>query len=287
VSATVTVTMTDEHGNVRVLQLPRGHKVQAAADLARQQLDRKYWRSAEHRATSTRPASASEGCASTHRKDWGWGCREGWVGLKRWPHANCSSIYCSAPPRGCICSSLQHPASSLSICASAAGRFILLLLCRRGGDGPVARAPSYAAVYLPTYLPYLATFLSCFHSSSQFEYNRPARHSHYPRETKPPPLTCSARFRRTWLRPPQPLSPHPRDNDGRPLRLARLAPLLTASRQTRPSTCLLFFPPPPFRCSSTEQLCLRCLLSLRSTTPIAIPPSIPSSPLAWSSLADM
>lgn len=38
-SATGTVTMPDEHGNVRVLQL--GHEVQAAADLARQQLDRK------------------------------------------------------------------------------------------------------------------------------------------------------------------------------------------------------------------------------------------------------
>ena len=217
--------MTDEHGNVRVLQLPRGHKVQAAADLARQQLDRKYWRSAEHRATSTRPASASEGCASTHRKDWGWGCREGWVGLKRWPHANCSSIYCSAPPRGCICSSLQHPASSLSICASAAGRFILLLLCRRGGDGPVARAPSYAAVYLPTYLPYLAklSFLLPFFLPRRVQYNTPARHSsvfilHSPLSARNKP-SLPARFRRTLAPPPSTLSPHPEEtttDDGRP-----------------------------------------------------------------------
>ena len=264
--------------------------MQAAADLARQQLDRKYWRSAEHKATSTRPASASEGCASTHRKDWGWGCREGWVGLKRWPHANCSSIYCSAPPRGCICSSLQHPASSLSICASAAGRFILLLLCRRGGDGPVARAPSYAAVYLPTYLPYLATFLSCFHSSSQFEYNRPARHSSFSlsarNQTPSPHLLCP--FSPHLAPPPSTLVPAPK-RQRRTTPSAGSPSTSTYSLSPDPAQHLLAIlpPPPPFRCSSTEQLCLRCLLSLRSTTPIAIPPSIPSSPLAWSSLADM
>lgn len=53
-TVTVTVTMPDEHGNVRVLQL--GREVQAAADLARQQLDRKYCRSAEQRAMSSRPS---------------------------------------------------------------------------------------------------------------------------------------------------------------------------------------------------------------------------------------
>jgi hypothetical protein len=54
---------------MRVLQLPVGHEVQAAADLARQQLDRKYCRSAEQKATSSRPSSAREGCASYHAQE--------------------------------------------------------------------------------------------------------------------------------------------------------------------------------------------------------------------------
>jgi hypothetical protein len=90
--------------------------------------------------------------------------------------------------------------------------------------------------------------------------------------------------------PLQPLSPHPRDNDGRPLRLARLAPHLQPLARPGPAVqhLLAILPPsPPPRLFAA--LVLNCSASaasspLRSTTPIAIPPSIPSSLLAWSSL---
>ena len=146
-------------------------------------------------------------------------------------------------------------------------------------------------MYLPTYLPYMATFLSCFHSSSQFEYSRPARHSSFSfslsarNQTPSPHLLCPFS---PHLAPP-PSNPCPRTQETTTDDPSAGSPStsLTASRQTRPQHLLAILPPRLF-----AALVLNCSASaasspLRSTTPIAIPPSIPSSPLAWSSLADM